>query len=747
MNADAVVFLGMVYPYGIIRHFALLGIELYKECNEMDYYFASIRREPDKGAWLLAKAAIPSNALIETDTFQQLVERIDSLFASYSKVLVHCGGGWGQTKALLPLLKRHGKRLVLVGTTHSYRNDSAMRIPMSAFQSILYLRYYDKIIFQCQYAADKFWGARLLFAVGKGAIVPLGCEPFSIISSDVPSGIASKDGLTAILQDRSQFKFVYLAGFRPGKMHVWLLRALAPVLRAHPNARVLFCGTGDEAVIASVKATIAKEMLSDQILLTGQIDRSEVPWLLAHCDCAVVPSRAETFGHNFLEPMFAGLPVLGTRVGIGRDIIKDGETGYGFSLHGYKDIRTKAEKLLANLAKTRRMGLAAKKAVEKNFTHKSVAKQLARVYRDHLGIGNSITINDMKNGNIVKSQHYVQRAYLKAWVKDGKGIASSSVDGKVFTTGLEGVSAQNYYYSFQFLSADEFRWLINFVLSENGLKIPKEFAKEMIQATVGTGLLNNVMTADTVDYLAATEVVGLGQSTGVFDKFVCDMVTQCIEMRKGKLEIDSTQRKAVDALCRNGAEKLMCEIENSAAAALKDALGGDSGKINNKVESLKLLKYMIYQMVRGPRFLRAFQGERGLLNESSRLRVASYLRYFIAQRLLVDVLGNSDEARFYILDNDVNKTKLVFVTGDCPVVNIATDAEKFFDLFWPISPVKALLFVNKKRYKEYYACRYEKMNGLCVDVLNRSVCKNCVRNVHATSESVLKDNKYYPGGI
>ena len=386
MNVDAVVFLGMVYPWGIIRHFALLGIELYKECNDVDYYFASIRREPDKGAWQLVKASLPSNVLIETDTFQELVERIDSLFGLYSKVLVHCGGGWGQTKAFLPLRKRYGKRLILVGTTHSYRHDSALRIPMSAFQSLLYLRYYDKIIFQCRYAADKFWGSRMLFAMGKGAIVPLGCEPFGKVSSEIQPGIASKDGLAAILYDKSLFKFVYLAGFRPGKMHSWLVKALAPILRSHPKVKVLFCGTGDESVIVSVKKTIANEGLAEQVLLPGQINRREVPWLLAHCNCAVVPSRAETFGHNFLEPMFAGLSVLGTRLGIGRDIIKDGDTGYGFSLCGYKDLRAKAEMLLADLSKTRNMGLAAKKLVEEDFTHRAVAKQLARTYSELLNV-------------------------------------------------------------------------------------------------------------------------------------------------------------------------------------------------------------------------------------------------------------------------------------------------------------------------------------------------------------------------
>ena len=34
------------------------------------------------------------------------------------------------------------------------------------------------IVFQCQYAADRFVGGNHLIKIGKGAIVPLGCEEF-----------------------------------------------------------------------------------------------------------------------------------------------------------------------------------------------------------------------------------------------------------------------------------------------------------------------------------------------------------------------------------------------------------------------------------------------------------------------------------------------------------------------------------------------------------------------------------------
>ena len=384
-KSNAVVFLGMVYPGGGIRHLTLLGCELFKACSaDIDFHYASITREADSGCWRLVRSVVPEDLIIEETNFNSLVKRIVDLRKDYSHVIVHTGGGWGQTKhfmrAIGHLHRSERRRIHLVATTHAFRIDSSLRIPMSIFQYILYCRYYDKVVFQCQYAADRFVGGNRLIKKGKGVVIPLGCEPFGEPADEAPPGIAAQEKLLEVLQDDKKFKFVYLAGFRPGKMHVWLVRALAPVLKRHPSTYVLFCGTGDQAVMEATKTKIRLEGLSDKIMLTGQVARNEVPWLLAHCDCAVVPSRAETFGHNFLEPMFAGLPVLGTRVGIGRDIIKDGETGYGFSLTRPASVQSAAERLLLDVAIVHEMGRRARRLVENDFTHAAVAKRLLQVY-------------------------------------------------------------------------------------------------------------------------------------------------------------------------------------------------------------------------------------------------------------------------------------------------------------------------------------------------------------------------------
>ena len=384
-KSKAVVFIGQAFGTGIYRHLAFLGVELYKACpSDIEFYFASVEREANPSAWSIVRDVLPERNILSAQSFDGVAAQCVELARSYEKVLIHAGGGWGQTKHFVRERKRMDKmlqkRLILVGTTHSYRNDSFLRVPMSAFQYILYRLYYRMIVFQCKYAADHFIGGNHLIRIGRGTVIPLGCEPFGVPNVEPPSGIGDNARLLQMLRDESLFKFVYLAGFRPGKMHVWLVKALTPVLKRHPEARVLFCGKGAREVIDATVAAIREEQLDEQILLPGQIAREEVPWLLTHCNCAVVPSRSETFGHNFLEPMFAGLPVFGTCVGIGRDIIKDGETGYAFDLKHPTSVQDVAEKVLTDKSAARAMGQHAKAFVETRFTHEAVAHQLVDLY-------------------------------------------------------------------------------------------------------------------------------------------------------------------------------------------------------------------------------------------------------------------------------------------------------------------------------------------------------------------------------
>ena len=407
-KSNATVFIGMTYPWGLIRHFALLGVELCKRATlNMDVYYASIYRDADRGAWGVVNSVIPESRIIRGMTFAELLDRISSLCATYEKVLIHCGGGWGQMVELIKFRRRVGKhvwrKIRIVATTHSFNNGTWKRIPTCLVQLLLYFSLADMVVFPCAWIKSKFTGAGLLSLLGKTNIVPLGCEGFSDSSfcNDVPNSIQAA-GLGNLFEDRSgAFKFVYLAAFRRGKMHEWLVSAIAPVLSNKKKVYLILCGVGDREIVQRVRRLAEKLGLTDRVLLPGQIPREDVPWLLSHCDCAIVPSRSETFGHCFLEPIFAGIPVLGTKVGVGVDVIQDYVTGCKFTIGSATSLVESAEWMIENRPFLKQMGVSAKKLVEAKYTHAKVASQLIRLYAKVLNIEEmqSVELEECKSGS------------------------------------------------------------------------------------------------------------------------------------------------------------------------------------------------------------------------------------------------------------------------------------------------------------------------------------------------------------
>ena len=372
MKSKAIVLLGMAYPGGATMHFAQLGCALFSACKEeRDFYYASIDREADNGVWQLVHTRIPNKAVLVEHGFESLVKRVVALAKDYERVVVHCGGGWFQTRAFVlakwRLPRSLSRRVKLVVTTHSFRNGTWQRIPMSMLQCGLYLFFCVKVVFQCQYAQRQFAGSWLLRLFKKASVVPLGCEPF----------VSEKH---SDLVDRTKFNIVYLSAFRPGKMHEWLVDAMAPVLRKYDDVRLLFCGRGDGQIVACVRNRIRALGLEGKVLLTGHVPREDVPAVLHDADCAIVPSRSETFGHNFLEPMLAGKPVIGTRVGVGCDIIKEGETGFFIDLKHPESVEVAFERLLASRERCVEMGARARSITAAVYTHANVARLLMAVY-------------------------------------------------------------------------------------------------------------------------------------------------------------------------------------------------------------------------------------------------------------------------------------------------------------------------------------------------------------------------------
>jgi L-malate glycosyltransferase len=122
-----------------------------------------------------------------------------------------------------------------------------------------------------------------------------------------------------------QEKWVVLVGNMHSdvKGHPCLIAAAEVVAREFPNARFVLAGDGD--LRQDLERQVVQLGLQRNFLFLGR--RDDVPRLLACCDIAVLPSKAEGLPNAVLEYLAAGLPTVASRVGGNAEIVQDGKTG------------------------------------------------------------------------------------------------------------------------------------------------------------------------------------------------------------------------------------------------------------------------------------------------------------------------------------------------------------------------------------------------------------------------------------
>lgn len=118
-------------------------------------------------------------------------------------------------------------------------------------------------------------------------------------------------------------------------------REVAPKL---PEARLRIVGRGSRAEV--VEALVRD--LPEQTSWDPRLSPDEVARALDEASLLVLPSRSEGMGRVVVEALLRGRPVLGSRVGGIRDLVRDGENGVLFEPGGLADAlgRTLADRAL-----------------------------------------------------------------------------------------------------------------------------------------------------------------------------------------------------------------------------------------------------------------------------------------------------------------------------------------------------------------------------------------------------------------
>ena len=201
----------------------------------------------------------------------------------------------------------------------------------------------------------------------------------------IPSGVDAADLPTAGRNMREVWGLPrdavvvgILGRLSPEKGHDTFLRAAEAASATEPRLRYVIAGDGE--LRESLMHTARELELADRVTFAGFVEN--MGDVYAALDIVVSASRLEAMPRVVLEAMATGKAIVATDVGGTSDLIEEGETGF---LVGYGDAGAMADRIL-NLARApeerERVGRAAERAAQKQFSLDARADRLVEIYRE-----------------------------------------------------------------------------------------------------------------------------------------------------------------------------------------------------------------------------------------------------------------------------------------------------------------------------------------------------------------------------
>lgn len=171
------------------------------------------------------------------------------------------------------------------------------------------------------------------------------------------------------------------------KGHRYFIEAAALVLKDHPAARFLIIAKEMDEGAGRLRIQIRNAGLEGKVLFTGF--REDITDVMASCDIGVVASiGSETNCRVVLEWMAMGKPVVGTKVGVIPEVLRDNETGYLVPSQDSLSLAKAISALLENKEKGVSFGKMGRKVVESVYNEDLFVEKTLEVYRKALEANN-----------------------------------------------------------------------------------------------------------------------------------------------------------------------------------------------------------------------------------------------------------------------------------------------------------------------------------------------------------------------
>jgi glycosyltransferase involved in cell wall biosynthesis len=156
------------------------------------------------------------------------------------------------------------------------------------------------------------------------------------------------------------------------------LHAAARVLAELPSTKFVVVGDGPDR--DKLESLIDELKIRESVSMLGR--RDDMPSVYASLDIMVSASRQEGLPIAILEGMASRLPLIATAVGEVPTVIVDGRTGVLLPPENAELLASAIVALLRNPSERERLGVAARKLIEDEFSANRMTADYLRVYEE-----------------------------------------------------------------------------------------------------------------------------------------------------------------------------------------------------------------------------------------------------------------------------------------------------------------------------------------------------------------------------
>lgn len=176
-------------------------------------------------------------------------------------------------------------------------------------------------------------------------------------------------------KEYGQHELLFLGRICKAKGIEELLQVMPLLKEKYPDIRLYLGGIFEEQELQK-----KVEELSDLVEWIGWVSGEEKETYLKKCDIFVLPSYFEGQSVSILEAMAHSCTVVASRIGGIPQMIKDGETGILVDPKSAESLKLGIESALADGKLCEKLGNAARKKVEEEFSIEKNMEQLMKIY-------------------------------------------------------------------------------------------------------------------------------------------------------------------------------------------------------------------------------------------------------------------------------------------------------------------------------------------------------------------------------